>query len=367
MNDIDIRIEESFIKQAKRLHASYPVVDMHLDLAGEILLRHQMGEQNVLFERYLPSFDQAGIRLIASSIYVPTEDLDQAWTNVQMQIGLLKGEITACNAELAQQKAVAYRRVRLVRSGHDLTHLIRGQELGILLYMEGLDAIGKDVDKLNELFAQGVRGASLTWSRPNVLANGCCKASEYHQVQGGLSADGKRALKRLEDLSMFLDVSHLNDDGFEDVCRLAERPFAATHSNSRIVYDHYRNLTDEQLQCLAVEGGMTGLNGCQYLTGSTAGNHLEMLCRHVEHEVSQIGAGYVGFGFDLCDSYDEAKAELRGRKVLSKDDCLTGHAQIPLVTAAILQRGMMEENVIKIMGKNWLHYLKKVLPSNELS
>lgn len=364
MNDMDIKIEESFIKQAKRLHASFPVVDMHLDLAGEILLRHQMGEQNVLSERYLPSFDQAGIRLIASSLYVATEDLDQAWCNVQMQIGLLKGEITACNAGLTQKKSVTYRRVRLVRSCRDLEQLIREQELGILLYMEGLDAIGKDVDKLNELFEQGVRGASLTWSRPNALANGCCKASESHQVQGGLSLDGKRALKRLEDLSMFLDVSHLNDDGFEDVCRLAEKPFAATHSNSRTVYDHYRNLTDEQLQRLAAGGGMTGLNGCQYLAGSTEGNHLEMLCRHVEHEASQIGAENVGFGFDLCDSYDEARAELLGRKVLSKDDCLTGHAQIPLVTAALLQRGMKEENAIKIMGENWLHYLKKVLPSN---
>lgn len=399
----DIKLQETFVAQGKLLHRKHPVVDMHLDLAGEMLLRHQLGEQNVLYHRYLPAFWQAGIRLLASSVYVANCDLHQAWTNALMQIELIKGEIVTCNAELANRcrgyeehaeladrccsygeradlyveksghadcecKGAGYTRVRLVKTWQDIEQVLQGNELGILLYMEGLDCIGEDVDKLDELCAQGVRGAALTWSRPDALANGCCKASEYRQVTGGLTQVGKRAVKRLEELSMFLDASHLNDDGFADVVRIAERPFVATHSNSRRVYDNYRNLTDDQLKKLGEQGGVTGLNGCQYIAGSKAGDHLEMLCRHVEHEVALIGAEHVGFGFDLCDPYDEARAALneierQTKEVIirERDDCLMSHAQIPLVTAALLQRGMKEADVVKLMGGSWLAYLKKVL------
>lgn len=386
----DMKLQETFVAQSKLLHRKHPVVDMHLDLAGEMLLRHQLGDQNVLYHRYLPAFWQAGIRLLASSVYVANCDLHQAWTNALMQIELIKGEIVTCNAELANRcygyvehadiyfgkrghderlcKKNGYTRVRLVKTWQDIEQVLQGNELGILLYMEGLDCIGEDLDKLDELYAQGVRGAALTWSRPDALANGCCKASEYRQVTGGLTQVGKRAVKRLEELSMFLDVSHLNDDGFADVVRIAEKPFVATHSNSRQVYDNYRNLTDDQLKKLGEQGGVAGLNGCQYIAGSKAGNHLEMLCRHVEHEVSLIGAEHVGFGFDLCDSYDEARAALDELKrqteeviIRERDDCLMSHAQIPLVTAALLQRGMKEADVVKLMGGSWLAYLKKVL------
>lgn len=444
----DMKLQEKFMEQAKLLHRKYPVVDMHLDLAGEMLLRHQLGEQNVLYDRYLPAFRQAGIRLLASSVYVANCDLNHAWANALMQIELIKGEIVTCNVELANRcrsygesaefanrcrgyveyaefpsgksghadclcREDGYTRVRLVKTWQDIEQVLLGNELGILLYMEGLDCIGEDVDKLDELYVQGVRGAALTWSRPNELANGCCRASEYRQITGGLTQAGRRAVNRLEELSMFLDVSHLNDDGLADVMRIAERPFAATHSNSRKVYDNYRNLTEDQLKKLGAQGGVAGLNGCQYIAGSKAGNHLDMLCRHVEHEVSLVGAEYVGFGFDLCDSYDEARAALNelkrqtkeargasgvqivakakeqvlhelasngmisgeicsnravieagastGSIIRARDDCLRSHAQIPLVTAALLQRGMKEADVVKIMGGSWLTYLKKVL------
>ena len=63
------------------------------------------------------------------------------------------------------------------------------------------------------------------------------------------------------------------------------------------------------------------------------------------------------------DSYDEARAGLQGKEApVQKDDCLSDHAQIPMVTAALLQRGMAEEEMIFIMGKSWILYLLEVLP-----
>ena len=158
---------------------------------------------------------------------------------------------------------------------------------------------------------------------------------------------------------MFVDVSHLNDDGFEDLCKIAKRPFIATHSNSRKVFDSFRNMTDEQMRRLAAQGGIMGVNGCRCIAGSLGGNHLEMLCRHIEYEVEIMGAEHVGYGFDLCDSYDEARAALRGEKCERNGDCLLDHGQIPLVTAALWQRGMDEESLKKIIGGNFLEYFKQ--------
>ena len=363
-DNTDMKIEDRYLEQAMRLHRQYPVVDMHLDLAGEMLLRHELGEQNVLYHRYLKNFYQAGIRVMASSIYVANCDLDHAWADARMQIALIKGEIVACNLEIrCNRKEQTYDRVRLIRNREDLQKVLEGNELGILLYMEGLDCIGSDLWKLEELFRQGVRGAALTWSRKNALATGCCKALEHRQIPGGLTEKGIAAVRKLEELSMFLDVSHLNDDGFADVCRISTRPFVATHSNSRTIYDNYRNLTDGQMQKLAQQGGIMGLNGCRYITGSLNGGHLLRMCEHIEYETARLGAQHVGFGFDLCDSYDEARAGLQGEEPpVQKNDCLPDHARIPMVTAALLQRGMSEEDMVFIMGKSWILYLLEVLP-----
>lgn len=347
---MDIKVKENYLARAVALHRENPVVDAHLDLAAEILLRHQAGEREVLRHHYFSDFKKAGIKLVVSSVFVETDNLGNGWQNALDQIAALKEEIDGL------------REITLIKNKSDLNRLLEEEKIGIILYMEGLDCIGEDIDRLNELFKLGVRGASLTWSRPNALAVGCCKAAEHEQIPGPLTEAGIRAIKRLEELSMFVDVSHLNDDGFDDLCRITERSFIATHSGSRRVFDSYRNLTDEQMQRLAAQGGVMGMNGCQCIAGSLLGNHLEMLCRHIEYETAKLGTEHVGYGFDLCDSYDQADAALKGIEHIKRNDCLLNHSQVPLVGAALLQRGMDEESLKKIMGGNFIRYFRNILP-----
>ncbi len=370
---MDILLKEECVKEAKQLHERYPVVDAHLDLAGEILIRNQAGEKNIIKNYYLEHWKKAGIRLMASSVYVPTKLIEEegvagAWENTVSQIEALKQEV----GELKE--------VLLIKNREDLKKAIQENKIGILLYMEGLDCIGEKIDLLEKLYQMGVRGASLTWSRKNALATGCCKAGEYRQIPGGLTKVGKEAVIQLERLSMFLDVSHLNDDGFADVVALSQKPFLATHSCARAVYNNYRNLTGKQMLLLAQKGGVMGLNGCKLITGSMKGNHLQMLCEHAEFEEKMIGAGHVGFGFDLCDSYDRGvyirqsiqgkektqkaiqELEYRAKKELEPMDCFENHSQIVLLTAALLQRGMTEEKIIQMMGGSMLRYFEEILP-----
>ena len=123
----------------------------------------------------------------------------------------------------------------------------------------------------------------------------------------------------------------------------------ATHSNSREVAFHYRNLTDTQMQILADQGGIAGLNGYVRLVSETAEEEypdengvycLEKLCMHVEHMVEVMGP--------------------EGQPHYA--DCLLNHGNVPLLTAALLQRGMDEEAVRKIVGENFVQYFRKMLP-----
>lgn len=354
---MDLKVKQSYLERAMELHEKYPAADAHLDLAGEILIRNRNGEKEIVKNHYLKHFKEAGIRLIFSSIYVESSELAHksaeepaaGWFNALSQIEALKEDVKGLSD------------VVLIYDKADLDRVLAEKKIGILIYMEGLDCIGEDISCLDRLYELGVRGCALTWSRQNKLGTGCCKALEHRQIPGGLTGAGEEAVRRMEEKSMFLDVSHLNDEGFEQVCRIAKRPFIATHSGSRHVYDNYRNLTDEQMEALAAQGGIMGVNGCKYIAGSQAGNHLEMLCRHIEYETEKIGAEHVGYGFDLCDSYDSARAEWKGQAMPERDDCLLHHGQIPLLSAALLQRGMSERELKCIMGSNFVDYLRDIV------
>ena len=345
-----MQIEEQYLEQAVRLHQSCPVVDAHLDLAGELLLHVNNGERDVLRRHYLEELREGGFNLVVSSVYLENQYLPEMGLRMAMdQIGVLLEEVDR-NEEFL-----------LVKTAQDLDRALEEDRIGILLYLEGMDFIGTNFLLLRTLWEMGVRGASLTWSRRNALASGCCVASRRVPVPGGLTDEGVEAVRRMEEMGMFLDVSHLNDDGFEDVCAVAEKPFAATHSNSRTIYFNYRNLTDAQLRRLADRGGVAGLNGCSYLVGCGQGDEaLDWLCSHAEYMAASVGADKVGYGFDFCDAYDNAKPRSSWEE--NRNDCLVSHRHVPRLTAALLQRGMKEEDVKGIIGGNWVRYFRRMLP-----
>lgn len=382
--------EQSYYHQACKLHQQVPVIDCHNDLAGEILLRHQQGEKHVLERLYLSDWKTAGFGLIVSSIYIentvffpetpaasfksasteqePPKDWNYYWEKNQLlweqgfvnalyQIDAITREIQELSDDLC-----------LVTTAEDILLIRKGEKIGILLYMEGLDCIGTDVSKLYTLYQLGVRGASLTWSRPNLLASGCCTAKQFQDIPGLITPLGIQVIVMLQELSMFLDISHLNNDGWNQVSQYYSNakkeepnwiPYIATHSNSYEVYPNYRNLTDHQMTVLASQGGIMGLNACKYIIGcGNTADYLDSMCIHLEYIVKHIGAEHAGFGFDLCDSYTEARYQ---KPVVDQEDCLRNYKEALLLTARLLERGMSEQNVLRIISLNWLEYFEHLL------
>lgn len=349
-------IAEKYIKEAKQLHKENIVVDAHLDLAAEIFYRRLGGEKDIIKNRFLDKWKYAGLNLIVSSVFVESQLLpSMGLLNTMDQIAALYEEIDALDDELM-----------IVKSKEDLRKLKTAHKIGILLYMEGLDCIGDHVSLLRALYEMGVRGASLTWSRQNMLATGSGGSRDKENPKGGLTKAGREVIRYMEDHHMFVDVSHINDDGFYEIAECATRPFIASHSNARTVQYAHRNLGDDQMEILKNAGGIMGLNAAGCFVGvknetATEEDCLNGLCRQVEYEVGKIGSEHVGFGFDLCDSYYRALPSFPVKNYV-EEDCLTSHAQMIELTALLLQRGMSRDDVINVIGRNFYHYFMNVLP-----
>ena len=344
--------KDNYYDRACALHQENPIVDTHLDLAAEVYLRHLMGEKNVIKNRYLEDFRKAGVNLIVSSIFVENNELP--YRGLEMTLNQI--------AALYQDVDSVSQYVSIVKNADDIKRVVDENKIGIMIYMEGLDIITSSPDILRALYEMGVRGASLTWSRRNFLAEGCCTASKRVQIPGGLSKLGKDTLHKLEELHMFVDVSHLNDDGYAELVQETQKPFIASHSNARGVYMNYRNMTDEQIRILGERGGIMGMNACSCIVGARPGQEgIEKICDHIQYIGKLIGYTHVGIGMDLCDRYYEAGFHQGYDRPQKPDDVIHDHGELPFITAELLRRGVPETDIINIIGSNYIRYFTQIL------
>jgi membrane dipeptidase len=194
-------------------------------------------------------------------------------------------------------------------------------KINILLSIEGASPIINDINNLYAFYKLGVRAMGLTWNHRNFVADGI--DTDY-----GLTPFGIEVIKEMENLNMIIDVSHLNIAGFEDVVKHTSKPFIASHSNARSIFDHKRNLYDDQITEIISRGGFIGMNFYSEFIGSKDKNlQLEMM-KHIEHFLSLGGENVIGMGADFdgipetpfpdASSYSEVASLLS--KELNLDD-----------------------------------------------
>lgn len=228
--------------------------------------------------------------------------------------------------------------VPLLCTAEQIAQILKHGGRGAMLSIEGAEAIGCDPGRLDEAFALGVRMICLTWNEANALA-GSCHTGE------GLSAQGREFVLRAQKMGMLIDVSHLSERAFWQVCELAQRPIVASHSNSRALCAHPRNLTDEQFRALCALGGTAGIN----LYGaflSDAAATLDDVCRHIDHFYELGGAGHVALGGDLdgCDALPLG---------------FTGVQDYEKLAAALRARGYSELTIQEIFSNSLLKVVKQ--------
>ena len=187
----------------------------------------------------------------------------------------------------------------------------------------------------------GAWALTITWNGENELGSG-------NVTDHGLSPLGREAIPELEQAGILLDVSHLNDAGLDDLLKLAQKPFLATHSNARAVCPHKRNLTDEQIQELVRRDCLIGLNfaNCFLRAG---GEHagLDDLMRHVEH-FFRLGAETnlaLGSDYDGTDVPPE----------------LGTAEKVPVLLDYFLDRGLTQAQAEGILYRNAQTFFQKNL------
>ncbi len=181
--------------------------------------------------------------------------------------------------------------LRLCRTGAEAAAARAEGSIAAFLSVEGADLLGCSIEGLETAHALGVRAVNLTWNRANALSGSCVE-----EATRGLSPLGCDFVRRMQELGMLVDLSHLSEKGFWDVLSLAQKPVMASHSNARACLDHLRNLTDAQFLALCQNGGVAGLNLYTGFLGERA--DLDTVTSHLEHFWALGGEDHLALGGD---------------------------------------------------------------------
>lgn len=329
------------------------VIDAHFDLLFDVFRQRQYGHRRVIEADYLTEFIEGGLNVVVSSIYVDGEFLPE------MALRRALNQVSALYAEIDESPD----KIMLCKNYDDIFTAKNEGKIGIILSFEGVEPLYNDLSLLRVFYELGVRIIGLTWSRRNYAADGCRYGNVREGTTGGITDFGVQLIETAEDLGMFIDVSHLNDEGFWDVMEVAKNPIIASHSNCRALAGTKRNLTDEQIRAIASKGGVIGINASNILAANNdIDANIEYLVNHVEHISKLVGVKHVGLGFDFCDHLLKylSPEDLKGisRKPF---DVLKGHKNIKDLTYELIKRGYKQEIIELILGKNFLRVYKEVL------
>ena len=221
-----------------------------------------------------------------------------------------------------------------------------------VMHMEGAEAIGADLDALYLFYEMGLRSLGPVWSRPTVFGYGVpFKFPGGPDIGPGLTEPGKDLVRLCNELGVLIDLSHMNQAGFEDIARLSKAPLVATHSNVHALTASPRNLTDRQLEQIRDSGGMVGLNfATSFLRADGLASPdfgFDVMVRHIDYLVDKLGEDHVGLGsdFDGCTVANPLKD-------------VTG---VPRLFEALSNAGYDAPLLAKLARDNWLSCLDRCL------
>jgi len=212
-----------------------------------------------------------------------------------------------------------------------------------LLSIEGAQPLVADIatgnlQHLDALYAAGVRMVGLTHFFDNGFAG-----SAHGEHKSGLTPAGQALVAELERRAMLIDLAHVSPTAFDDVLKIATRPVVVSHTGVKATCDNRRNLSDDQLRRVAQNGGVVGIG---FWDIASCGRDANSIARAVRHALSIMGPAHVALGSDFDGSvtvpFDAGRyAEL---------------------TSALLDAGIDQATVTRVMGTNTLDLLERALP-----
>ena len=222
----------------------------------------------------------------------------------------------------------------------------------VLLGVEGADAVGHDVDRIDAWHELGVRVIALVHVGDNTLGTTCLPWQRYaaslpvrRHTGAGLSPLGARVVERMNQLGVLIDVAHCDAPTLLGIVDVSTAPVVSSHAGARALQDFTRYLTDHELAAIAATGGLVGL--WPYRTHRTGVRDIDELVAHARHIAETIGPEHLAVGTDM----NGVPGVMAGFK---------GEADLPKLTGALLHAGFDGREVKGILGENALRVLRHV-------
>ncbi len=266
-----------------------PLFDAHCDTAFKMLLKGYGLSENSGHTDLYRGMEYSPYAQFYALFAMDASDVPLYFPNIEGMNAaeMFSAELNNLMYELSRHQD----KIMLCKAADDARAAAAAKKTAAFLSIEGAELISCDLKRLEEMFELGVRAINLTWNNPNSLI-----------CDEGLTDLGKAFVRRCNELGVIVDVSHLPDAAFWNVIDIAEKPLMASHSNSRAVCGHRRNLTDEQFSAISENGGVAGINLYSEFLGKEP--TVLTVIKHIEHFLSLGGEKHIALGcdFDGCDS-----------------------------------------------------------------
>ena len=312
-----------------------PVFDLHCDTALA-LLGETVNEAGSLKKNTFHIDLERAARLggYCQCFACYTTPMMQEWFGISPVL-VFERELATIQREVEKNK----RLIRLAYTAEEVEANREAGKMSAILTIEGPSGFDFDPELLENLHQVGFRISTLGWNEENVLTGS-------NVTGGGLTEKGRAYVREAQRVGILVDVSHISDEGFWDIMDMTQAPVVASHSNSRALCGHSRNLTDDMFRAICRTGGVAGIN--QYADFLGESPTLDTVCDHILHflELDPDGT-HIALGGDL----DGCSAFAQG---------FTGIESYPALADRLLQRGAGEALVRNIFWNNALDVLGRV-------
>ena len=368
------------LAQYQKLHNKAIVVDTHNDILSKCLENGYSFDNDLRGKTHsdVQRFKEGGIDVQIFSI----------WCD-----GKQPNFFAYANRLIDTLYATALRnpgKMKIVNSSRELLKAVHKKKLAAMIGIEGGHMIENDLSKLDSLYKRDARYMTLTWNNSTPWATSAMeetKDSLLHQPKG-LSDFGKNIVRRMNQLGMLVDLSHVGEKTFWDAVNTSTKPVLVSHSCVYSLCPAFRNLKDDQIKVVGKNGGVIHVNFFSGFLDSTydkkeklfTQRHREekeallkanikvleankiinakykdeieamrapfhLLFDHLDYIVKLIGVDHVGLGSDFDG-------------INSSPQQLDGVADYPLITKELLARGYSKTDIRKILGGNFIRVLK---------
>jgi membrane dipeptidase len=227
--------------------------------------------------------------------------------------------------------------------------------------LEDSNPLGGEIGMVGAYYDLGVRSMLLTYNGENLAGFGC-----HAPEDTGLKPFGRAVVAEMNQAGMMVDVSHCGYRSSMEAFELSRAPVIFSHSSMRALWDHERNITDDQARACAATGGVIGINGVGIFLGENDATAAAM-ARHIDYAVQLVGPQHVGVGTDYVFDNDDLNRELARSPQLFPEsyrrwgrvDFVPPEQLVPL-EAELAGLGYPPGDIAGIMGGNFLRVAGQV-------